>query len=705
MARVASILLILLFLGLLVKAANPLSAASRYQLWQRNATCLRGVASSSPRCYQAFIGLNDDQVIDSLQAVGVKINATFNGFVTATIPAHVMHNVVSIEGVSQISLGCHVHVCNDSARYYSNVDDLIHAKGMPAPLRGKDVIVGIIDTGIDYNHVNWNDADGRSRLQAVYMPCDSSGVSPVVDGYSLPGSYYETQGEIALLTTDSPDSSHGTHTAGTAVGGYMSCNWYGVAPEADIVACGIPEDELTDINIANCLRYIFDFADRAGKPCVVNMSLGTNDGPNDGSSFLCRTFSSLSGPGRICVLSAGNDGNAPICFHENLSGNRDTVTTLLRNQWSGLQRKGYVSMWNDGAQEHLTRIVIVNRQTGEIEYASSWIGSLPEDSVYEINSVDDLDFGAYYSGYFQYVNAIEPQFDVDGSVVGDGRFHSYWIFDATSLAAGHLVGIQYTANQPTMLSGWCTKNTYFYSFNLPGVTGGTSQGSISDMATTDDVISVGAYCTRASYVNIYGDNMHITGSIPTDIADFSSYGPDERGLSRPDICAPGYSVISSASRYETDAVLRSWVSPVTVDGIEYPYYVNQGTSMSAPVVSGCIALLLQLEPRLTVGMIRDVFNATAVRDQWVQNGNLERWGSGKIDVLAAVNHVIDRILLKGDVNHDDEVNIADVLLIIDVLLDDGSQRDSATLIRADVNRDSEIQIADVNRLIDLILKN
>jgi len=94
-----------------------------------------------------------------------------------------------------------------------------------------------------------------------------------------------------------------------------------------------------------------------------------------------------------------------------------------------------------------------------------------------------------------------------------------------------------------------------------------------------------------------------------------------------------------------------------------------------------------------------------VRDQWVQNGNLERWGSGKIDVLAAVNHVIDRILLKGDVNHDDEVNIADVLLIIDVLLDDESQRDSATLIRADVNRDSEIQIADVNRLIDLILKN
>ena len=393
MARVASILLILLFLGLLVKAANPFSAASRYQLWQRNATCLRGVASSSPRCYQAFIGLNDDQVIDSLQAVGVKINATFNGFVTATIPAHVMHDVVSIEGVSQISLGCHVHVCNDSARYYSNVDDLIHAQGLPAPLRGKDVIVGIIDTGIDYNHVNWNDADGRSRLQAVYMPCDSSGVSPVVDGYSLPGSYYETQGEIALLTTDSPDSSHGTHTAGTAVGGYMSCNWYGVAPEADIVACGIPEDELTDINIANCLRYIFDFADRAGKPCVVNMSLGTNDGPNDGSSFLCRTFSSLSGPGRICVLSAGNDGNAPICFHENLSGNRDTVTTLLRNQWSGLQRKGYVSMWNDGAQDHLTRIVIVNRQTGEIEYASSWIGSLPEDSVYEINSVDDLDFG------------------------------------------------------------------------------------------------------------------------------------------------------------------------------------------------------------------------------------------------------------------------------------------------------------------------
>ena len=705
MNRAILILSLFLFLKPMAWAGELLSASSRFMLFSKSELRNRGIPESPSHDLHAFIAFGSQGVIDSLKAAGVEVNAVFDGFLTASFPEETLNEVSRISGVSHIALERHVTLCNDSARYYSHVDDILQAKGLAAPLRGEGIIVGMIDTGFDFNHVNWRGQDGTSRVRAVYMPCDSTGRSPVVDDCTLPGSCYETAQEISLLTTDNVGSSHGTHTTGTAAGSYMSNGLYGVAPAADIVVCGMPENELTDVNIANGVRYIFDYADRVGKPCVINMSLGSNDGPNDGSSFLCRTFSSLSGPGHICVLSAGNDGDAPICFHRNLTGKRDTVTTLLRNRWGGMQREGYVSMWNDGPQEHLSRIVIINRQTSEMVYASPWIGALPEDSVFTVSSENDLRFGDYYTGEFQYVNAVEPQFNADGTESENGRFHSYWIFDATSLVSGFLVGIQYMANQPTSLSGWSTKNTYFYTFNLPGMTGGSPVGSISDMATTDDVISVGAYCTRASYISMSGDPVVINGSYPTDIATFSSFGPDERGISRPDVCAPGYSVISSANRYESDAVQRTWTIPATVDGIEYPYYVNQGTSMSAPVVTGCVALMLQLHPQLNANMVRDVLKATSKRDSYVIDGNPEQWGCGKLDVQAAVNHVIDNYLLKGDANTDQEVNIADVMIVIDIILGSSMYRDAATMIRADVNRDGEIQLGDVNSVIELILKN
>ena len=684
------------------QASSNLSAASKVLLKQYHATAAHKAPCDNSLC-QAFIAISDVDVIDSLRSSGVTISSVFDGFVTAQIPLRSMRQISGIHGVKHISLGRQLTLCNDSARFYSNVDQVHHAAGLIAPLTGRGVIVGMIDTGFDFNHINLCDENGNSRVKAVYLPCDNSGVQPTIDGDTLPGSCYETPEMIAALTTDNPHSSHGTHTTGTAAGSYLPNGLYGVAPEADIVACGMPSEELNDVNLANSVRYIFDYADRVGKPCVINMSLGSNEGPNDGTSYLCKTFESLSGPGRICVLSAGNDGFAPICFHKDLMGIGDTVTTLLRNRWGGVQREGYVSMWSDGPQEHRTRVVVINRQSGEIEYASPVVGVLPEDSVFTIDSDVNADFAAFYTGTMTYASAVEHlQSSQESSV---DRFHSYWIFDATSIQSGHLLGLQYMSDNQTKLSGWCTSDTYFYTFDLPGMTGGSPYGSISDLATTDSVISVGAFSSRRNYVNKDGEPQSVYLSFPTDIAYFSSFGPDERGVSRPDIVAAGNALLSSANRYDVEATQVNWVTPVEVNGTQYPYYANQGTSMSAPVVSGTIALMLQLNPKLSPSDVRAAMSATAVKDSHVMAGDSERWGYGKLDASAAVHYVMSNTLLRGDVNDDGEVTIADVLALIDIVLRSSLQADAVTLIRADVNRDCEIQIADVNCIIDLILKN
>lgn len=671
---------------------------------QRNSSLLNRSPRQSATLYQGFISVNGSSSIDSLRRLGVKIEGVFDGLVTARIPAGILPRVAAVNGVSGISLARPVQLCNDKAREFSRVDEVHGAYGQIVPLTGKGVIVGLVDVGIDFNHVNLLDADGKSRVCAVYLPCDSTGIPPVIDGDTLPGSCCENPMQIAAMTTDFNGSSHGTHTIGTAAGSYRGNGWYGMAPEADIVACGMPSDELTDANVANAVKYIFDYAERVGKPCVINMSLGSNGGPNDGTSFLCRVFDSLSGPGRICVLSAGNDGNAPICFHHTLHGVTDTATTLLRNQYGGLKREGYVSMWSDGPQEHRTRMVIINRQTGELEYATPFLGTLPEDSVFSFSSEDDPDFAVYYDGEVQFGNALEPCYSPDGTLLPVGRFHSIWVFDATSVQSGHLLGLQYVADEQTALSGWCTKETYFYTFGLPGMTGGSTVGSISDLATSDNVISVGAYNSRSSYVAADGSVVEDNSIVEGEIAAFSSYGPDERGIYRPDVCAPGSLVLSSANRYDEVASRKSWPADCVVDGLSYPYYSNKGTSMSAPVVSGTIALMLQLSPQLTPQQVREVLYHTSVKDFDDSTSESCRWGAGKLDAWAAIQNVIDNHLMPGDVNNDHEVNVGDVSALADILIGSPRQHDAATLFRADVNRDNEIQLADVNCVIDLILK-
>ena len=701
MKKASLIVSCLILMATTLWASDALNARSKLLLAHRVGHT-RTIGASAGNSFKAFITVSGVDAVDSLRMIGVRVLGEYDGFITADIPADCLQEVVSAGVVHQVSLAQTLHLCNDSARYLSNVLSVHQGDRLPSTLLGDEVIVGLIDTGIDFNHINFLDANGRSRICAVYLPEDSTGISPVVDGRVLPGSCYESPDQIASMTADCFNSSHGSHTAGTAAGGYFDNGWHGVAPQCDIVVCGMPDSALTDVNVACAVSYIFDYADRVKKPCVINMSIGSNDGPNDGTSFLCRVFESESGPGRICVVSAGNDGNAPVCFHGSLSGPGDTVTTLLGNQWGGLQRNGYVSMWSNRQQVHRSRVVVMNRQTGELEYSSPLLDLLPEDSVFTLSSDKDQAFARYYDGEVLFANAIEDG-SVQSDVPGNGRFHSYWVYDVTSVTSGHLLGLQYVADEPTALSGWCTKSAYFYTFGLDGVTGGTTSGSISDLATTDSVLSVGAYCSRMSYIDVLGAEHVVSGIIPGDIADFSSFGPDERGIARPDVCAPGSLVVSSANRYKQGLDDSSMLTPVVLEGNSYPYYVNQGTSMSAPVVSGAIALMLEVNPSLGVADVRQVLSRTSLRDDFVESGDKPRWGCGKLNVAAMIEDVITNMLLSGDVNNDGEVNIADIMAIVEVILSPSDNHNAARLIRADVNRDSEIQVADINAVINILL--
>lgn len=644
--------------------------------------------------YEAFISVEDNpSLVNSLESAGVQINAQYDGFVVAQIDKNVsIATLVAIDGVKHVTLATPLVTCSDSARYYSRADAVHQGQGFDMPYTGKGVIVGVIDCGFDFNHINLCDQDGVSRVKAVYMPLDNSGNHPVVNGLTLPGSCYESTDAIRQLTTDDASTPHGTQIAGIAAGAYRDNGWYGMAPDADIVACGIPEDELNDVRVANCISYIADYAKRVGKPCVINISLGSIVGTHDGTSFLTRVFDQVSGPGRVIVVSAGNDGDDPVCFHRSVSSPTDTVTALLSGYNHTAAYNGTVSTWTKDNTPIKSRVIIIDKNGNKVY--TSRIASASDGQSVEISNRSDSEFGIFFWGSMSLKCTLEA----------NGRYSANCDMKLSALSTDCILGIQYFVDAPTELTAWTSQYAFFDSHGFSWAEKGTAAGSINDLATTDSVISVGSYNTR-QYVPLRNNTLyHRPNSEPFEISYYSAFGPDENGKQRPDVCAPGSVMIASANRYDTKAPnLVYWQPSVFIDGVEYPYCPDLGTSMSAPVVTGAIALWMQAYPELSTQEVRDILNHSSYKDAFVTASGIQRWGSGKLDVAAGFRYMMFGELKKGDVNQDGAVNISDISFLINILL--SGTEDYEAFKRCDVNGDGDVNISDLNVIIQIILSN
>lgn len=643
--------------------------------------------------YDAFMSVTDEVNLTQLREAGLVITARYDGIITAQVPQQYRpYELKSFAGVNHVSAAIPLLTYCDSARYYSRVDKVHRGEGLNLPYKGKDVIVGIIDCGFDFNHINFVDAEGNPRVKAVYMPFDNSGRTIMVNRIMLPGSCFETPERIKNLTTDDPKTTHGTQTAGIAAGSYDHNGWYGIAPEADIVICAMPEEKLNDVRLAHCISYINDYATRMGKPYVVNISMGNNVGPHDGSSFISSIFHQFAGPGKIFVVAAGNDGDQQVCIHEEIQSKNDTVTTLLSGYTGGLRRSGFVNAWSDQGKLFNSRLIVYDISTRKIVYRSRSLGATASGVVADFDTQTDAELAQYYTGRVLF----------SGSVELNGEGLSLMDIDMTARDPRYVMGFQYYSPMATKLNIWTSQYAYFNNYGQSWVSTGTPVGSISEIAANDSVISVGSYNTK-QYVPLRDSTLYYRHfSKPFEMSYYSSYGPDENGIRRPDVCAPGSVVISSANRYDTNPPnIQFWQPSAFVDGVEYSYCPDLGTSMAAPVVAGAIALWLQANPTLSTADIRQVLNKTSIRDWYVATGNAERWGAGKLDINAGLRYVLHIEEKSGDVNQDGEVNLSDINVVIDIVL--GGTADDDTRRLADVNNDGEVNLSDINEIIALIV--
>jgi hypothetical protein len=171
--------------------------------------------------------------------------------------------------------------------------------------------------------------------------------------------------------------------------------------------------------------------------------------------------------------------------------------------------------------------------------------------------------------------------------------------------------------------------------NGAGTTVGNTEYGISEPACTNSTIAVAAYATQ------YPQGTGTTGG---SIASFSSYGPTLDERVKPDISAPGVSIGSSFSSF-TDATFTPLAS-VSFNGRSYPFARISGTSMSGPMVTGVVALLLDANPYLSAAQVKWIIKQTARQDNFTgvipAEGSV-RWGAGKLNAYAAIKLALNTV--------------------------------------------------------------
>lgn len=273
----------------------------------------------------ALITLKDILKVTELTVQGVEVDNSFGNILTIRIPIDKIEYVSSLENVTRIDVERPLHLNNDSVRMYTKVNEVQAATNLPKSFNGKGVVLGVVDYGIDYNHANFKDINGKTRIVSVY------------DGDST-----FTAEQLPTLTSDCVNESHGTHTSGIAGGSYSDNGFQGMAPGSDLYLCCLG-NELTTTRVLNSCKEIFDYATSKAQPAVINLSLGEHDGPHDGSDEFTKCLNQLTGEGRIIVISSGNEGTSKLYIHKKYEKN-DTLCTVLESSQVGHYYKNQITM-------------------------------------------------------------------------------------------------------------------------------------------------------------------------------------------------------------------------------------------------------------------------------------------------------------------------------------------------------------------------
>ncbi len=424
---------------------------------------------------------------------------------------------------------------------------------------GAGAVVGVIDWGVDFAHPDFRRPDGGTRLLALW---DQRGPAAGGERYGRGVVHRRRELDRALAAADPyealgyhpadadpGDGSHGTHTLGIAAGNGRSGAPPGMAPGADLIfvhlaASGIDGLRTLGDSVALFEAVDFVFREAAGRPCAINVSVGTHGGPHDGTTLLEQGLDAalLDAPGRFISQSAGNyfDRRAHVSGSVEPFGARELWLEVPRARQGEVE----VELWYPGCDRLELAIAAPDGSLAararlgaraEVRAGGRTVGRLyhreddPNNGDHHVDLF--LDAGAPGGEWLILVRARE---------IEDGRFHA-WVERA---------------------SGPRAQATFVREQADPTATTGT-------ICNGHRTVAVGAYDARTP---------------ERFVAPFSSSGPTRDGRLKPDLLAPGVAITSARST-PREGPARSRLTTMS------------GTSMAAPYVAGTVACMFEAAGR------------------------------------------------------------------------------------------------------------
>lgn len=533
-------------------------------------------------------------------------------------------------------------------------------------LTGRGVVVGVVDTGIDWRHKDFIRPDGTSRILFLWDQTDNSfessngqvGTKPPVltqGGEAGPGTVYTNEQINAALrgrgTVNSTDNfGHGTASAGTAAAsgsatanGLPAGTYAGVAPEADLIIVKAADCGGFDWKYLLGTIWIAQKARELGRPAVINHSLGGHFTAHDGRDQEETVMNELVGPGKpglAITVSAGNEGQLSMHavgrFGPRRAGERDFEGTPVEVVVSPFRtdRVAFVTGYFDHADDW--GLILV----GSGDFLVDEKGKPLRAYIYKYNDTVrvQLQKGAKKPDYFDEFAALVEKDNAEPVLAG-GRVDQLILRlpPGSYLLMGFGSSEKVSDGRFDLYAPDTSRASALFTY------GAQKMRMVGSPGNAANVITVGAYDFRQSWVNREGQQVSYNLGLG-DISDYSSPGgPRDDGGFKPEIAAPATYTISSLSsaaapdgRGCEGANMGAEAGPtsVTRDGFHIAW---AGTSAAAPFTAGVVALMLQKNPRLDAGQIKAILERTAFKgDKYVGATPNPEWGYGKINPAAAI---------------------------------------------------------------------
>ncbi|MBF0189585.1 MAG: S8 family serine peptidase [Magnetococcales bacterium] len=608
----------------------------------------------------------------AMRALDVVVRSVLGNVATVLIPINRLAQVAALPEVSRLETPSRPVARLHKSAPFVKVDPLRTgslAQGWGGNT-GKDVLVGIIDSGIDINHGDFRDASGKTRIVRLWNQRSVTGATPPTgaDGAALYGAECDTAAINAVLDTTpsgtgvcNPDdnNNHGTHVAGIAAGNgggtgneKAAGRFVGMAPEAGLLVAN-PLDKAVAVNgdpVLDAISWMTRVAKQLNKPLVINLSLGSYFGSRDGTGGFQKGIDQVSGAGVIVVAAAGNEGNAPI---------RAELSPMTQEQIVGVtfsipegRTEENLEFWSNGDNQYAVQLVCPNATTTDYITAGNTL----------------VDFEAAGCGKIS-VTSSAPS-----SANGDRQYLITLGSGTQALASGNWTlniradAVPVANEKLGVICGETESGAVFTGTYKTAVT----KEILTDSASARRAIAVAALNTNYVWNTASGETDKNADNGPLgDVGGFSSRGPrrvcsanakyidvstlagqqnaDEckKPVMKPDLTAPGSYIMSSLSKAATAAATAS---DVEADGVHVAY---MGTSMATPHVTGVVALMLQSNPQLTPEEAKRHFFTTLQSNGYTQAANLpvytagvelpanpnDAWGYGAMDAAASVRAV------------------------------------------------------------------